>query len=101
MPNSIEIVNGVYWGGDFDLVVKLIEDGVIGEENVKFFLGYSGWGKDQLFEEIQTNSWAMSEDVRVKDVINISAIDCWKNQMLALGGEYLLWANAPENPCHN
>jgi putative transcriptional regulator len=27
--------------------------------------------------------------------------DFWKNQMRALGGNYLLWSNAPENPMSN
>ena len=25
----------------------------------------------------------------------------WKLKMIELGGEYLLWSNAPENPLHN
>ena len=25
----------------------------------------------------------------------------WKNQMIALGGNYLIWSNTPENPYHN
>ena len=99
IANSIEIANGVYWGGDFNTVVELIEGNVIGEDNVKFFLGYSGWDKEQLSDEMQTNSWALSQVF--DNIIAEPAIDCWRNHMIALGGEYMLWANAPENPAHN
>jgi len=25
----------------------------------------------------------------------------WKNKLINLGGEYLIWSNSPENPQHN
>ena len=89
VPNSVEIVNGIYWGGDFELVTKLIEENVINEDNVKFFLGYSGWGKEQLSDELYTNSWAVSE-ASIKGIISVPSLDLWKNQMMALGGELSL-----------
>jgi putative transcriptional regulator len=39
IPNSIEISNGIYWGGDFESTKALINNGKI--NNIRFFLGYT------------------------------------------------------------
>ena len=100
VPNSVEISDGIYWGGDFVKIIELIRRNRITTDNVKFFLGYSGWSKNQLNEEISTNSWVLTDE-NIQNIISEPAIDYWRNQIVALGGEYLLWANAPENPAHN
>jgi putative transcriptional regulator len=41
IPNSIEISNGIYWGGDFESTKALINNGKINKNS--FFLGYTGW----------------------------------------------------------
>lgn len=101
VPNSVEISEGIYWGGDFDVVIDLVQQNRITSDNVKFFLGYSGWSKDQLNDEMSANSWVITDNSSIQDIISKPAIDYWRNQILALGGDYMLWSNAPENPAHN
>ena len=57
IPNSIEISNGIYWAGDFNEVTKLIMSKKVSEEDIRFFLGYSGWDATQLDDELSGNSW--------------------------------------------
>ncbi|MEE2771422.1 MAG: YqgE/AlgH family protein, partial [Bacteroidota bacterium] len=38
IPDSIEIANGIYWGGNFEAVIDLIADAQIDETQIKFFL---------------------------------------------------------------
>jgi putative transcriptional regulator len=98
IPNSVEISQGIYWGGDFELTKNLINSGQLGPDNIRFFLGYSGWAADQLQEELEANSWIVTQNTYNDSLIGVSATHFWKNQLLALGGEYVLWSNAPENP---
>ena len=59
-------------------------------------MGYSGWNEHQLLDEIETDSWFVTEN----DFENIFAVDnetLWKNKLLQKGGEYKLWANAPSD----
>ena len=100
VPNSVEISEGIYWGGDFEKIIDLIKQNQITTDNVKFFLGYSGWSKNQLNDEMNASSWVVT-GASIQNIISQPAIDYWRNQRVALGGEYLLWANAPENPAHN
>lgn len=101
ITNSLKIKNNLFWGGDYKEVIGLINSKQININQIKFFLGYSGWSQLQLESEIKEKSWVLiNEDLKIKDVLNNSE-RIWKEKMLKLGGKYLLWLNAPENPNHN
>lgn len=101
IENSIEISNGIYWGGDFETIIDLINNGSIREDDIKFFLGYSGWENLQLEKELGSNSWVVSENHYKSKIIKKSTIHFWKEKMMELGGDYIIWSNAPENPSLN
>lgn len=101
LPNSIEIDKGIYWGGDFDLLVDLITQKQIKRENIRFFLGYSGWGVEQLEDEIHAKSWINTANKYADQIIGKASANFWKEELELLGGKYQLWANAPENPVLN
>ena len=98
---SIEISNGIYWGGNFDETKKLINNGIIKKENVRFFLGYTGWHPKQLESEMESNSWIISENVQKNKIIKKAARNYWEKKMVELGGDYLIWSNTPEDPSLN
>jgi len=101
IPNSVKIAENVFWGGSFKIVSELMIDKVIEPDDIKFFLGYSGWSFNQLENEIIDHSWIISNAKNLRSLIN-DQIDCyWKNKMLELGGRYSIWANTPENPEYN
>ena len=45
IPGSIHVKDNIYWGGDFEEVKRLIREGLILPGQIRFFLGYSGWGQ--------------------------------------------------------
>lgn len=100
IPDSIEITNGIYWGGDFEAVQSLIKDGVLSENDIRFFLGYSGWSEQQLEEELSITSWLVIEN-KFKNLFKICHNNFWKDELIKYGGEYKIWANAPKNPSLN
>lgn len=101
IPNSVEISNGIFWGGDFTVVLNLINDGEISTNDIRFFLGYSGWDEQQLDSELKSNAWLVSENIYDKEIISKSCNSFWREKMLELGGDYSIWSNAPENPSYN
>ena len=99
IPESIKITEGIYWGGNFDSVSKLLSKNKISNSQIRFFLGYSGWEVNQLREELVEFSWKVMEN-SYKNILSTST-SIWKNKLMELGGEYQIWANAPKNPSLN
>jgi putative transcriptional regulator len=101
IPGSHLIGDEIYWGGDFHAVSQLINNGKIKGSEIKFFLGYSGWEREQLENELHGNSWVVVKNTDSKDLLSDNMHDIWKQKMKKLGGTYELWSNAPENPSYN
>lgn len=101
IPDSHLISNGIYWGGDFKEVCSLFKEEKITSDDIKFFLGYSGWDQEQLNEEIDNHSWVLKNNQLDDELLSSNIHDLWKREMINLGGEYEIWSNAPENPSLN
>jgi putative transcriptional regulator len=101
IPNSLEIAQGIFWGGDFSIVLDLINSEKITDEDIKFFLGYSGWDENQLDSELKSQAWLVVQNNYKNTIISKCSEEFWKEKMLELGGEYSIWSNAPENPSYN
>ena len=101
IPDSIEIANGIYWGGDFSAILNLLQEDKLNENQIRFFLGYSGWANEQLEQELKVNSWVVIPNEYKNDIIGKSNQDFWKEKMIEFGGDYVLWSNAPEDPSSN
>ena len=101
IPSSIEISNGIYWGGDFESTKNLINTNQINKTNIRFFLGYTGWDSNQLAKEMKAKAWILTLNSSQKNIIGKSTAQFWKEKLLELGGDYLIWANAPKDPMSN
>ncbi|MEX0360153.1 MAG: YqgE/AlgH family protein [Allomuricauda sp.] len=101
IDDSIEISDGIFWGGNFEKTVELINNETIGEQDIRFFLGYSGWGSHQLDHELDSKSWVVVQNEYESSILEKCSNAFWKEKMVELGGDYLLWSNSPENPSLN
>ncbi|WP_190808498.1 YqgE/AlgH family protein [Flagellimonas sp. S3867] len=99
--DSIEISDGIFWGGNFEKTIELINNKTISEQDIRFFLGYSGWDSTQLDQELSSKSWVVVQNEYESNILEKSSNAFWKEKMVELGGDYLLWSNAPENPSLN
>jgi putative transcriptional regulator len=90
------IANGLYFGGELDEIRELVKCGVLNEENIKFFLGSSGWAPGQLNEEISFNSWLVAncDD----DFIFCDDSVMWQNSLNFVESRYKIWKNFPLDP---
>ena len=102
IPNSIEIAEGIYWAGNFDVVCELINSKKISDKDIRFFLGYTGWGDTQLSEELEDNSWIVLKNNNKSKLIEKKYnVSFWSEKMMELGDDYAIYSNAPENPILN
>ncbi len=60
LEDSVKILNGVFWGGNFEKLKFLIDSKLILPKNIRFFVGYSGWSEGQLMDEMDFGSWVLA-----------------------------------------
>ena len=101
MQSGDPVANGVYWGGDFETLKLLINQNQIREDEVKFFVGYSGWEPDQLLDEIDLKSWILTNHYRSKLLFENEVDEFWNDVVKSLGPKFAHLANFPENPMWN
>jgi len=97
IPGSHEVQKGIYWGGDFETAIQLLQQGTIDTGKIRFFIGYSGWSDGQLTNELKEKSWLTVEANR-KIVFHKDANEIWKESLKLLGGEYEQLVNYPIDP---
>lgn len=99
IPDSQPVGKNLWWLGDFGTVKDLIARKEVGEQEIRFFIGYSGWEKGQLEKEMQEKSWYVSKtDI---DLVFSAPETMWKEALRKMGKDFELMVNYPEDPSMN
>ncbi len=97
LEDSLPITPTLFMGGDFEQLKGLIERGEINKNEIRFFVGYSGWSENQLQEELNENSWFVAEGFEGL-LMETANDDLWADIVKSLGKEYEHLANYPQDP---
>lgn len=100
LPGSIPVIDGVFMGGSFDALKLLLEKNEIQSGEIRFFLGYSGWTKGQLEEELKQNSWLIA-DGNMEYIMNTEIDNLWEDILKNMSEKHKIISNFPENPSLN
>ena len=95
-----KICSGVYLGSNLETLELLYLDIKNPEENIRFYLGYSGWSGGQLDGEMEQNSWLI-QNANEKLVFLDSEELIWLKAVNSLGEKYQYLTKAPVNPQWN
>lgn len=101
LQSGTSITDDLYWGGDFERLKQLISENMISSDEVKLFLGYSGWSARQLQAEIDQNSWAVHNSFNIELAFISDGEDLWKEALISMGPKYAHVANFPKRPEYN
>lgn len=97
IERSSEVLEGLFWGGNFQEVRKMLNVGSLRPQDIRFFLGYAGWSAGQLDGELKQNSWIVtrtSADFMFETPIE----QFWRSTLRQMGGEYKVLSNYPVDP---
>jgi len=97
IDDSIHVIDNIYMGGDFEQVKDKIKLGLIKSNQIRFFIGYSGWIKNQLEGELKQNSWLVSEILDIDKLMDVNYDTIWEDYMRNQGGKYKAFAQFPTN----
>tara|TARA_B100001250_G_scaffold306736_1_gene268621 strand:+ start:233 stop:781 length:549 start_codon:yes stop_codon:yes gene_type:complete len=90
---SKQLKDGVFWGGEIQDVEQGLKSGEISEKEIVFFMGYTGWEKNQLMDEIEDGSWIIHD-------MNLNKFNQeidWSSILIEINKEYEVWATAPSD----
>ncbi len=97
IDGGVEILKGIMWGGNFQQVKTLLNNGVLSPKDIRCFIGYSGWSISQLDKEMKKDSWIISK--ATEDVIfDTPTENFWRTILKSMGGEFKVIANYPIDP---
>lgn len=97
ISGGAEVAEGIFWGGDFDVVLTLLRENKLSKNEIRFFVGYSGWDHGQLEGELEEKSW-ITRKANSQLVFDMNAQQIWKASLQDLGGEYSQMVNYPIDP---
>lgn len=98
IEGAIEIGEGLFWSGNYEQIRSLILSGVVTEQDIKFFLGYSGWSEGQLREELDRQSWFVRPRASSRQIFELDEDELWKSILKEMGGKYKVFSNYPADP---
>lgn len=100
IEGSVKVIDNVHMGGDFDEIKFRLANNLLGLDQVRFFVGYSGWESGQLEEELERNSWLVAE-MNADEIMKTRHKDLWSGLMKRQGNDYAPMANFPKDPALN
>ncbi|MEM6735465.1 MAG: YqgE/AlgH family protein [Bacteroidota bacterium] len=99
--SSRHVKNGVFWGGDYDSLLRMMNTKSIISNDIRFFIGYSGWAPNQLMDEMKAKSWIILKGATPNMIFDWDNQDLWKECLKTIGGKYRLMSNYPKDPRMN
>jgi len=101
ITNTLEIREGLYYGGDFDEITDRIKNAKNPNKEIRFFVGYSGWSVGQLDEEIKNENWITANNISTENIIDTKLDDLWRICLEKQGQRFQLMTKFPRNPMDN
>jgi putative transcriptional regulator len=75
--------------------------GVIESKDIRFYLGYSGWGPGQLEAELEEESWIVCDFATDELLFDMEPAMIWKKALDSMGGRFSIYSNYPVDPRMN
>jgi putative transcriptional regulator len=101
LEGAVLISDDVYWGGNFESLMLKIDTKQVSAADIKFFLGYSGWSAGQLDEELEVESWIVSDKLNGALIFETDPDTMWQQALKLMGGRYSVYSNYPVDPRMN
>lgn len=96
LEDSVEIKDGVFWGGDFEKLKILISTELVSPSDIKFYVGYTGWSPGQLEDELVHGSWIVANGDPNYVFGNMKEEELWSKVLEYMGDNYEVIAQIPE-----
>jgi putative transcriptional regulator len=98
LENAVNICDDIFWGGDFEDLLTKIDTAQVKTGDIRFYLGYSGWGPGQLETELEADSWIVCDTVTDTLLFDTEPADIWRKALDNMGGRFSVYSKYPLDP---
>jgi len=96
--DSIKINNDLFFSKNIDYLNNLIKNKEIKKDQFKLFIGYSGWNKGQLQQELNKNAWIIIPKFDSKIIFSSNYKNIWRYVLQNSNKTHKMFSNYPINP---
>ncbi len=100
IDGAMQVKGGIFWGGNFEQVIQGLRTGRYKPNQIRCFIGYSGWEENQIGEEIESKAWFLGNPEQL-DIMQTDPDTLWGDSLKAIGSKYAKLAEFPEDFCLN
>lgn len=100
LDESTQVASGIFWGGSFEKLKFLVDNHLIMPDQIRFYVGYSGWSEGQLMEEMVMGSWILG-DADVNYLFSQQPGKVWERILHHKGDHYGVLSQIPEGNIWN
>ena len=100
LSDSQHVINNVYWGGNFFELSEMIEKGNVSPEEIRFYIGYSGWGAEQLSAEIENDMW-FTKTSDYSQLMEDNPEELWGKELVKINPGYKAFTDFSFDPSLN
>lgn len=101
IEGSVAINEELSFGGDYERILELLTLNPSLKSQIRFFLGYSGWSKDQLKGELKENSWIVANNIKTSEILDTTNNQFWNYCLEKQGERFKTISKFPINPNDN
>lgn len=100
LSGSQHVIGNVFWGGNFMELCQMIENGDVTSDDIRFYIGYSGWGEEQLDGELERDMW-FTKSSNYVDLTRINPDDLWGEELVKIKPGYKAFSDYAFDPSMN
>ncbi len=99
IPGSINLGNGIFFGGDYELVKQMFREQILNLSQFRFLAGHVKWSPDQLEDEIGQGLWLLG-NINLPELFLTRPSNLWSYKLLFSNPGYEMFSHLPD-PCLN
>lgn len=100
LSDSVEITKGIYMGGDFTELCRLIEQKKISNKQVRFFVGCSSWNPNQLEQEVTREDWFV-QTANYDTLVETLPDEMWGDELIKINPSFKAFTDFSFDPSLN
>ena len=98
VDRSDRLGENIFWGGNFEQLLTLINTRQLVSKDIRFFVGYSGWSPGQLAAELAEDAWIVYKQASAEQLFDVPPEQLWQEVLRTMGGKYRMFSNYPVDP---